>query len=450
MRTFARTEFSIVPGTKKKEELKAEIVAVYLGEKTPEKPRKSGRPTLNSKVVEKEVDDIKQPEVEFYTNHEETLQEEEDDYTVEGILDVRPEGYGFLRLNNFSASTNGDVYVPPQQIRRFSLRSGDKLEARVRRFKEKSAPSLIFVFKINDISCDQLPQRISFDKCKPTFPNQRIVLETTKNEYALRAVDLVAPLGKGSRGLIVAPPKVGKTILLKKIAQAVKVNHPEIHLTVLLVGERPEEVTDFVESVDCEVVYSTFDQTPTHHQQIAEMVVKNAIRRVELGQDVMILMDSITRLARAYNQTMSATGRTLTGGLDISALQMPKKLFGSGRKIASGGSLTILATALVDTGSKMDDIIYEEFKGTGNMEIHLDRRLSEKRIFPAIDLAKSGTRREDLLLTQAQVEGMYLIRRALSNQDEKATEELLDMLTCTSNNQEFIETLKLLTKRRLK
>ena len=445
MRTTARDSFDIRPSSMNKSQLAEEIIAVYLGEKTPAVPKKSGRPPKRGLAVQ--LNAVQEQET-FPIEDQQNLQEEQDDYTVEGILDVRPEGYGFLRLENYSASQNGDVYVPPQQIRRFSLRSGDKLKARVRRFKDKNASSLIFIFEINDVKCDQLPKRISFDKSKPAFPNERINLEM-KNEFALRAVDLVAPLGKGSRGLIVAPPKVGKTILLKKIAQAITTNHPEIHLTVLLVGERPEEVTDFIDSVDCEVVYSTFDQTPGHHQQIAEMVVKNAIRRVELGQDVMILMDSITRLARAYNQTMSASGRTLTGGLDISALQMPKKLFGAGRKIVNGGSLTILATALVDTGSKMDDIIFEEFKGTGNMEIHLDRRLSEKRIFPAIDLAKSGTRREDLLLTPAQMEGMYLIRRALDNQ-EGATQELLDMLTCTANNQEFIETLKLLTRKRLR
>ena len=272
-------------------------------------------------------------------------------------------------------------------------------------------------------------------------------MRSDRTDYSLRVLDLVAPIGKGQRGLIVAPPKTGKTILLKKLAMAIHKNHPEIHLTVLLIDERPEEVTDFKESVDCEVVYSTFDQQPSNHCRVAELVFSNARRRVEQGQDVMILLDSITRLGRAYNQIAEQTGRTLTGGLDIAALQEPKKMFGAGRNVRGGGSLTILATALIDTGSRMDDIIYEEFKGTGNMEIQLDRRMSEKRIFPAVDLNRSGTRREELLLNQSQLEGMYLVRRMLSREDSvQATEELLEVVMTTENNDETIDTLKRLIR----
>lgn len=375
---------------------------------------------------------------------EQTVPEER----VSGILEIMQDGYGFLRTNNFYLGTR-DIYVPMPQIRRFSMKAGDKVECTARTYDRNRNPSLIFVHSINDVPCDRLSQRRhkNFDELIPAYPDERIKLENASNKYdfALRAIDLISPIGKGQRGLIVSPPKAGKTVLLKKIAQAISANYPDIHVVVLLVDERPEEVTDFKTSLkSAEIVSSTFDQGPVHHIAVTELVFKNAKRRVEFGQDVVILMDSITRLGRAYNQTAEQSGRTLTGGLDISALQEPKRLFGSARKVSEGGSLTVLATALVDTGSRMDDIIYEEFKGTGNMEIHLDRKLSEKRIFPAIDLNRSGTRREDLLLSQDELEGVWTMRKILSSGDtESAAENLLQMLVKTSSNAEFIEQLKL-------
>ena len=437
LRAFAREYFDIVPRTMKRQELADYVVQVFLGNIEPEKPKKSGRPTGHETPVSNQEEEEKTADVVLGKT------------THSGILIVMPDGFGFLRTCNYSPMPGKDIYVPPAQIRRFALKTGDKLTCDAILFKDRSAPSLTYIHTINDATCDDYFKRVPFDTLISCYPNERLTLETDKTEYALRAIDLVSPVGKGQRGLIVAPPKAGKTVLLKKIAQAIRRNHPDVKLTVLLIDERPEEVTDFRQSVDCDVVYSTFDQSPTHHVQMAELVIANARRRVEQGQDVMILLDSITRLARAYNQVAESSGRTLTGGLDISALSEPKKLFGAGRNVEGGGSLTILATALVDTGSRMDDIIYEEFKGTGNMEIHLDRRLSEKRIFPAIDLEKSGTRREDLLLTQKQLEGMYLIRKKLSAVDKaEATEELIEMLTCTPNNDEFIDTLKLVGKKK--
>ena len=439
LRAFARSNFGVVPGAKKRAELIDAVIDSFLGHE-PTARIKSGRPplsSLHSSTVFDEKDEP-QPKVE--------------NETYEGILFVMPDGFGFLRTSNYTSTPNKDVYVPPAQIKRFGLRSGDKVKCDARFFPERTAPSLVYIHEINDMPCaDALAKRVSFENLVACHPNQRMLLENGKNEFALRVIDLIAPIGKGQRGLIVAPPKAGKTVLLQKIAKAIRKNHPEVYLTVLLIDERPEEVTDFRLNVDCDVVASTFDQTPSHHVQMAELVVANAKRRVECGQDVMILMDSITRLARAYNQVADGTGRTLTGGLDISALQEPKKIFGASRNVMDGGSLTIIATALVDTGSKMDDIIYEEFKGTGNMEIHLDRSLSEKRIFPAIDLNKSSTRREDLLMTTEQLEGSYLIRKSLSRVDSaSAIEELLDLLMCTPDNGKFIETLKLVNKKKIR
>ena len=366
---------------------------------------------------------------------EQTVPEER----VSGILEIMQDGYGFLRTNNFYLGTR-DIYVPMPQIRRFSMKAGDKVECTARTYDRNRNPSLIFVHSINDVPCDRLSQRRhkNFDELIPAYPDERIKLENASNKYdfALRAIDLISPIGKGQRGLIVSPPKAGKTVLLKKIAQAISANYPDIHVVVLLVDERPEEVTDFKTSLKSAEI------------AVTELVFKNAKRRVEFGQDVVILMDSITRLGRAYNQTAEQSGRTLTGGLDISALQEPKRLFGSARKVSEGGSLTVLATALVDTGSRMDDIIYEEFKGTGNMEIHLDRGLSEKRIFPAIDLNKSSTRREDLLLPQKELEAVWQMRRMFSRLDrEAATEQIIDLLTCTTSNDEFIDMLKLTAKK---
>ena len=434
-------EFNIVPGNLKRDVLIKQIKGVYTGEIQPKERIKPGRPRKGEKtgVVEQEQAEITSDSASSADNVDPSLPRE-------GILEIMADGYGFIHAVNYSHVQGKDYYVSPNMITRMNLKSGDKLKVLLRQYPDKVAPVAIFVQEINDQPCNEI-HRIPFDSLEACFPNERINMRTDKSDYSLRVLDLVAPIGKGQRGLIVAPPKTGKTILLKKIAMAVRRNHPEIHLTVLLIDERPEEVTDFKESVDCEVAYSTFDQQPHNHCRIAELVFANAKRRVEQGQDVMILMDSITRLGRAYNQIAEQTGRTLTGGLDIAALQEPKKMFGAGRNVRGGGSLTILATALIDTGSKMDDIIYEEFKGTGNMEIQLDRRMSEKRIFPAVDLARSGTRREDLLLTQSQIEGMYLVRRILSREDTvQATEELLEVVMTTDNNDETIDTLKRLVR----
>ncbi len=432
-------QFGVIPGNRKRGELIEKIISVYKGEMAPEQRKKPGRPR-------KEKVENTEPNLDASAEQANTGDNVDPSLPRTGILDVMGEGYGFLRTHNYSITPGKDYYVTANMISRMRVISGDKLKVALHLFPDRQAPTAVYIEEINDEPCSTI-KRTPFDLLEPCFPNQRINLRTDRTDYSLRILDLVAPIGKGQRGLIVAPPKTGKTILLKKLAMAVRRNHPEIHLTVLLIDERPEEVTDFKESVDCEVAYSTFDQQPSNHCRIAEMVFTNARRRVEQGQDVMILLDSITRLGRAYNQIAEQTGRTLTGGLDISALQEPKKMFGAGRNIRGGGSLTILATALIDTGSKMDDIIYEEFKGTGNMEIQLDRRMSEKRIFPAVDLNRSGTRREELLLTQSQLEGMYLVRRMLSREDSiTATEELLEVVMTTDNNDETIDTLKRLIR----
>ncbi len=364
------------------------------------------------------------------------------DFDVSGIVEVMPDGYGLLRTVNYYPS-DADVYIPAMQIKRFQLRNGDKLNVRARPFPNNRYPSAIFIYSINDVPCDQLTARVNFEDLTPIYPMERIRLEDGQHQFdvALRAIDLVSPIGRGQRGLIVSPPKAGKTVLLKSIAQAILRNYDDIHVIILLVDERPEEVTDIRESVDgAEIVYSTFDMTPEHHTKVAELVMQRAKRMVEIGKHVVILLDSITRLSRAYNQVTEQTGKTLTGGLDSAALYEPKRFFGAARNIKGGGSLTVIATALVDTGSKMDDIIYEEFKGTGNMEIHLSRKMSERRIFPAIDLNKSGTRREELLLNANEQEGMWILRRILSKADNAdATEKILDMLLATKTNEEFLE-----------
>lgn len=433
-------DFGIIPRNRKRDELISLIIASYSGQLKPEEPKKLGRPTKQQAVVAQ-----KAPAV-VSTDGDDSYDNVDKSLPRCGILEIMPDGYGFVRTINYSSNTGKDYYLSANVISRMNLKTGDKLKVLLHQYPDKVAPTAIYIKEINDDVCNTI-RRTPFDALEACFPNERIILDGDKHDYSLRALDLVAPIGKGQRGLIVAPPKTGKTILLKKIAMAVRRNNPEIHLTVLLIDERPEEVTDFKESVDCDVVYSTFDQPPQNHTRIAELVFANARRRVEQGQDVMILLDSITRLGRAYNQTAEQTGRTLTGGLDIAALQEPKKLFGSGRNVRDGGSLTILATALIDTGSRMDDIIYEEFKGTGNMEIQLDRKMSERRIFPAIDLNRSSTRREDLLLTQEQMEGVYIIRRMLSREDSlQATEELLELVMTTDNNDETIDTLKRLMK----
>ena len=372
----------------------------------------------------------------------------EEDSIVEGILEVLPDGYGFLRGDNY-LPTPKDVYISPIQIKRFRLNTGDMIKGISRNPKEEEKfPALIFVGEVNGQSPENAYRRKSFDDLTPIYPNERLKLETVQNEYAMRVIDLVSPVGKGQRGMIVAQPKVGKTTLLKKIANSITANNPEVELIVLLIDERPEEVTDMKRSIDGTVIYSTFDELPEHHVKVAEMVLERAKRLTEQNKDVVILLDSITRLARAYNLVVPASGRTLSGGLDPSALHKPKKFFGAARNIENGGSLTILATALVETGSRMDDVIFEEFKGTGNMEVHLDRKLSEKRIFPAIDINKSGTRREDLLLSKDEQEAMYALRKALSSMPvAEVTEQVLAQIVSTKNNEELVEKIKNMFKK---
>ena len=372
-----------------------------------------------------------------------------DDQIVEGILEVMPDGYGFLRGKNYLSSPK-DVYISPVQIKRFKLDKGDKIKgiARIPKDTEKDRfPALIYVGEVNGEAPEKAYRRIRFDDLVPIYPNERIKLETTPTEYAMRIIDLISPIGKGQRGMIVAPPKVGKTTLIKKIANSISTNNPEIELIVLLIDERPEEVTDMIRSIKGEVIYSTFDELPEHHVKVAEMVLERAKRLTEHGKDVVVLLDSITRLARAYNLVIPSSGRTLSGGLDPSALHKPKKFFGAARNIENGGSLTILATALIETGSRMDDVIFEEFKGTGNMEVHLDKKLSEKRIFPAIDINKSGTRREELLLTSKELETVFALRKAMSSMSvAEVTEELINEMVVTKNNNEFIEKMSIFLK----
>lgn len=363
-----------------------------------------------------------------------------------GILEVMPDGYGFIRCENYLPGDH-DVYVAPSQIRRFGLKTGDVLEGntRVRTQGEKFA-ALLYVKSINGYPPEVAAKRCNFEDMTPIFPNERLHLEMPGASVAMRIMDLISPVGKGQRGMIVSPPKAGKTTLLKDVAKSVKRTAPEVHLIILLIDERPEEVTDIKEAIEgpnVEVIYSTFDELPEHHKRVSEMVIERGKRLVEHKKDVMILIDSITRLTRAYNQTVPPSGRTLSGGLDPAALHMPKRFFGAARNMRGGGSLTILATALVDTGSKMDDVVYEEFKGTGNMELVLDRKLSERRVFPAIDIPKSGTRREDLLLLPDELEAINIMRKALNGmKSEEAVDKILDMFARTRNNHEFVNMVK--------
>jgi transcription termination factor Rho len=361
--------------------------------------------------------------------------------TVEGVFEqIENQSYGFLRLDNYQQGQR-DIYVSPSQIRKFNIRTGDKVKGKARFPREmEKYKALIYLQEINGMPPEMILRRRPFEYLTPIFPLKKLHLETTSNDLATRLIDFLAPIGRGQRGLIVAPPKAGKTVLLKKIANAISTNHPEVELIVLLIDERPEEVTDMQRSIKGEVVYSTFDEEPDNHARVAELVLERAKRLVESKKDVVILLDSITRLARAYNLTISPTGRTLSGGLDPGALIQPKKFFGAARNIEEGGSLTILATALIETGSRMDDVIFEEFKGTGNMEVHLDRRLQERRIFPAIDINKSGTRREDLLLSNDEMMAVMTLRRSLGNQTtQEAMESLLTVLSRTKNNKDFVQ-----------
>lgn len=369
-----------------------------------------------------------------------TPPEMNDDNKAEGVLEILPDGFGFLRGSNY-LSTENDTYVSPNQIRKFGLKTGDFITGVVKpenpneRFR-----GMMYIYKVNGDDISTGRSRTPFEQLLPIYADEKLVLETDREGISTRIIDLFAPIGKGQRGMIVAPPKVGKTILLKSVANSITKNYPDVTLIVLLIDERPEEVTDMMESIDGEVIYSTFDQASSHHVKVAEMVLNRAQRLVEHGRDVVILLDSITRLARAYNLTINPTGRTLTGGLDPGALYGPKKFFGAARNIRNGGSLTILGTALVDTGSRMDDVIFEEFKGTGNMELHLDRNLAEKRIFPAIDVYKSGTRREDLLLTPVEMDALYKLRRSFTNGSSQIiSDNIIEEMKKTKDNKEFIE-----------
>lgn len=380
------------------------------------------------------------------SSEENPVSELDSGQVARGILEVMQDGFGFIRCDNYMPG-EGDVYVAPSQIRRFNLKTGDVIEGntRIKTEKEKFS-ALLFVKSINGYTPEQMMRRTNFEDMTPIFPDKRLRLETPGASVAMRIMDLMSPVGKGQRGMIVSPPKAGKTTLLKEVAKSIKQNNPEMHMIILLIDERPEEVTDIREAIEgpkVEVIYSTFDELPDHHKRVSEMVIERAKRLVEHKNDVVILLDSITRLTRAYNLVVPPSGRTLSGGLDPAALHMPKRFFGAARNMREGGSLTILATALVDTGSKMDDVVYEEFKGTGNMEMVLDRRLSERRVFPAIDIPKSGTRREDLLLSREEMEAINIIRRALNGMKaDEAVDRVLDMFARTRNNREFVEMVK--------
>lgn len=418
---------------------KAEVIELMLkeDESEKEKEKKSSRETvkeMSANTGDKELKEL----------HD--IDKLDSGIVVRGILEVMPDGYGFIRSANYLPGEN-DIYVSPSQIRRFNLKTGDILEGNTRiKTQQEKFSALLYLTKINNIDPLIAMKRKNFEDLTPIFPDERLRLECGRTSTAMRIVDLLSPIGKGQRGMIVSPPKAGKTTLLKQVAQSVRKNNPEIHLLILLIDERPEEVTDIKESIEgdnVEVIYSTFDELPEHHKRVSEMVIERAKRLVEHKKDVMILLDSITRLARAYNLTVPPSGRTLSGGLDPAALHMPKRFFGAARNMRGGGSLTILATALVDTGSKMDDVIYEEFKGTGNMELVLDRKLSERRVFPAIDIPKSGTRREDLLLSKEEQEAVDSMRRALNGmRPEEAADNILNMFSRTRNNEELMQLVK--------
>ena len=408
-------------------------IAEELGIKNVSKLRKNELLDALLKYEEEHKNDDTQKKEDLKINSE------TDEY-VEGILELLPDGYGFLRGNNY-LSTPKDVYVSPIQIRRFKLDTGDRIKGIKRQAKEgERFPALIYVGEVNGESPDKAMKRKRFDDLIPIYPNKKLKLETNQKDYTMRIMDLISPIGKGQRGMIVAPPKAGKTTILKKIANSITTNNPNVELIVLLIDERPEEVTDMKRSVKGEVIYSTFDEQPEHHVKVAEMVVERGKRLTEQGKDVVILLDSITRLARAYNLVVPSSGKTLSGGFDPSALYKPKRFFGAARNTEDAGSLTILASALVETGSRMDEVIFEEFKGTGNMEVCLDRNLSEKRIFPAIDINKSSTRRDDLLLNAEELDTVNLIRKTLSNlSTAEITELILAQMANTKNNEEFIK-----------
>ena len=431
------------------------MTSLYLNSKFPGKQRiakyrgkeRTERPddfcSMEEKILMEEAVEVSAEETAI--EKEERKKPDQPRPEVEGILEIAESGFGFLRFDNFLTSEK-DIYVSPTQIRRFNLKTGDKIKGISRLPNEgEKFGALLYVLTVNGDEPGAAIRRPDFEDLTPIFPTERLTLEDNPKDLSMRLIDLIAPIGKGQRGLIVAPPKAGKTTLLKNIANSIEKKHPEIEMIVLLIDERPEEVTDMKRSLvnGGEVIYSTFDEQPEHHVKVAEMVLARAQRLAEHGKDVVILLDSITRLARAYNLTIPSSGRTLSGGLDPGALHKPKKFFGAARNIEEGGSITILATALVDTGSRMDDVIYEEFKGTGNMELHLDRKLSEKRIFPAMDLNRSGTRKEDLLMSQDEIEAIWAMRRELGNKPtQDVTETIIDNLAHTRTNENFIQIIK--------
>jgi len=441
---------------------KKDIIELLLSELSPKQPEIQGLPNINNEIEFKVAEDDSKGITSFYGNasslngkkslikpdesskfdpNAEIITNNKDDFIAEGVLEVLNEGFGFIRGENY-LSTPKDVYVSPVQIKRFKLQTGDKLKGIARIPKEgEKFPALIYVNSVNNDSPEKAIKRVSFDDLTPIFPNRRIKLDGS-GDYAMRIVDLMAPIGFGQRGMIVAAPKVGKTTMLKKLANAITYSHPEAELIVLLIDERPEEVTDMKRSIKGEVIYSTFDELPEHHAKVAEIVLERAKRLVEHKKDVIILLDSITRLARAYNLTVPSSGKTLSGGFDPAALHKPKRFFGAARNIEEGGSITILATALVETGSRMDDVIFEEFKGTGNMEVYLDRKLSERRIFPAIDINKSGTRRDDLLLTQPEYNFVNKMRKSLNENNSNIlniSDTFIRYITSTQNNEELLK-----------
>ncbi len=423
---------------------KSQLVEAMLEEDERDKEKEEARTEVKTEKTETKTEE--KPAVRDTGRAEERIPMDtaqlDSGQKADGILEVMPDGYGFIRCANYLPGEN-DVYVSPSQIRRFGLKTGDIIQGNIRiKTQSEKFSALLFVTSINGIAPNDM-RRYNFEDMTPIFPNERLILERQGGSMAMRIADLINPIGKGQRGMIVSPPKTGKTTLLKDVAKSLLKNSPDMHLIILLIDERPEEVTDIREAIvgkNVEVIYSTFDELPEHHKRVSEMVIERAKRLVEHKKDVTILLDSITRLARAYNLTVPPSGRTLSGGLDPAALHMPKRFFGAARNMREGGSLTILATALVDTGSKMDDVIYEEFKGTGNMEMVLNRKLQEKRVFPAIDIAKSSTRREDLLLSVEEQEAVYNMRKALNGmKSEEAVEQVLNMFARTKNNKEFVQ-----------
>jgi len=428
----------------KKDELIERIIEAA-NKKEEERQIKEQQAALKAREKKSKSPEVKAEEEEEEEDYEK-LMELDSGKVANGILEVMTDGYGFIRCENFLPGDN-DVYVSPSQIRKFNLRTGDILRGKIRvKTQNEKFAALLYLESINGYSTAEATKRIKFEDLTPIFPNERIRLETSRENRAMRIFDIISPIGKGQRGMIVSPPKAGKTTLLKGVANSILQNCKDMHIIILLIDERPEEVTDIKEAIEgdnVEVIYSTFDELPENHKRVSEMVIERAKRLVEHGKDVTILLDSITRLARAYNLTVPPSGRTLSGGLDPAALHMPKRFFGAARNMREGGSLTILATALVDTGSKMDDVVYEEFKGTGNMELVLDRKLSEKRIFPAIDIVKSGTRREDLLLDPDEQEAVDIVRKATNGlRPDESVEKILDLFVRTKNNKEFIEYVK--------